>query len=649
MAKKKRDHIGDQEGLKLAYVTDTVTPEEMEKRIVEASKCMNDVKYFAEHYFTILDGKGDKVLIKLFKKQAEFLDKIVANRNIICCASRQVAKSTTYSIYVLHQVIFKKNFFVMIAGNKADTAREILTKIKDAYELIPNWIKPGIKVWNESKIVFDNGCIIKATATTASAARGLSINLLLLDELAFVDRNTQNEFFTSVLPTLASVQNSKVVVCSTPNGAGDLFHKLWESATKDKDSAWIAHRIDWFDVPWRDEAWHQREIKALGSQDKFDQEYGCSFLTAVGDKLITDDKIIKLQEIARSLKLEPINRKVEKDKIDCKYMYKEYFPYEERHTYIGAADVAEGTGNDSSVFYIFDITEGNKIRLCAKFDSSKIITSQFAYVIYHMSQRYNNPYLFIESNSIGIAVIDALTKTLFKYNKIVTNRKDHRPGIFSHVQTKSRACLNVQEIVQSNRYELILPDEDLFKEMSTFEKANTSQHMVYKAKGDAHDDHIMAFIWGMLSLSEEFLKRYFTVEYKIDEDTKAKIPTLIIEQVDDINDAKMALKVAKGNVSMSEADRFKLAAKWRELGDDARADYILSTIYQDQFDETGAVWGNNPYQIDVSKFSEGLFGDRYKGMGRNDNMDYDTTFILGADEEGNSDSDSDGDGGFGWL
>ena len=646
-----KGHIGFQEGLILAgRDSENVSEAELKFRVEEMTKCYNDINYFAERYFTIINNDGDRVPIKLYKKQAELLYKFKNFNNVVVLSPRQVGKSTSYSIFFTWEILFQANFSILIAANKSKSAKGVLKNIKDAYENIPNWMKPGIVEWNKQSISFENGVKIDADATSPDTGRSGTNNIICLDEFAFVRNSVQEEFWNSVIPTISSRgSKAKIFVISTANGVGNKYHWLWNEATTNPQSGWVAHKIDWWDVPGRDEAWHQREIKRLGSEDSFNQEYGCSFLMAAGDKLITDDKIFQLQERARSLKLEPINRKVEKDKIDCKYMYKEYFPYEERHTYIGAADVAEGTGNDSSVFYIFDITEGNKIRLCAKFDSSKIITSQFAYVIYHMSQRYNNPYLFIESNSIGIAVIDALTKTLFKYNKIVTNRKDHRPGIFSHVQTKSRACLNVQEIVQSNRYELILPDEDLFKEMSTFEKANTSQHMVYKAKGDAHDDHIMAFIWGMLSLSEEFLKRYFTVEYKIDEDTKAKIPTLIIEQVDDINDAKMALKAAKGNAPMSEADRFKLAAKWRELGDDARADYILSTIYQDQFDETGAVWGNNPYQIDVSKFSEGLFGDRYKGMGRNDNMDYDTTFILGADEEGNSDSDSDGDGGFGWL
>lgn len=646
MVKQRRLHIGDQEGLKLYDDGTPISDEEFAFRMGELVKCRNDIDYFLEKYYKIINSVGDKVVIKMFPKQRELLHKIRDNNRIITCCARQTGKTETYSMFCMYQILFQKNYKILIAGNKGEIARDILTKIKDAYELIPNWMKPSIKTWNESKIIFTNGVIIKSTNTTCQAARGNTCDLTILDEFSFVLPSIQRFFFTALAPVLSSRPLSKLLIVSTPNGAGDLFHEIWTDATTNKHSVWTACRIDWWERPDRDEKWRDLQLKTLGSQEKFDQEYGNSFSITAGNKLITDDNIIKLKKTAKALNIEPLMRRVERDNDKCKYMYKEYFPYEKGRTYIGSADVAEGTGNDSSVFYVFDITEGNKIRLCAKFDSAKIITSQFAYVIYHMSQRYGNPFLFIESNSIGTAVIDALTKTLFRYDKIATNRKDHRPGIFSHLQTKSRACLNAQEIVQSNHYELILPDEELFKDMTVFERTSTSQHIVYKAKGSAHDDHIMAFIWGLFALSEEFLKRYFTVEYRIDNDTKVKIPTLIIEQTDDAEDARAAIERAKGRGEMSDGERIRLAGKWRQLGDDARADYIMSTIYEDEYDRTGSVWGNNPYQIDVSRFSEGLFGERYAGMGRDDNADGSGTFILGVDGDGYSEFDGDA---IGWL
>lgn len=648
MLKQRKLHLGDQEGLKLYDDGTPISKEEFACRMNELARCKNDIDYFLETYYRIVNPVGEKVVIKMFPKQRDLLHKIMDNNRIVTCCSRQTGKTETYSMFCVYQILFQKNYKILIAGNKGEIAREILTKIKDAYELIPNWMKPSIKTWNESKIVFTNGVVIKCTTTGPNSARGNTCDLTILDEFSFVLPSIQQSFFTAITPILASRPLSKLLVVSTPNGTGDLFHSIWIDATTNKKSVWTACRIDWWERPDRDEKWKELQIKTLGSQEKFDQEFGNRFTVAAGNKLVSDDKILRLEENFKKSGVEGVQRRVERDRLDCKYKFTEYFPYEKGRTYVGSADVAEGTGKDSSVFYIFDITEGNKVRMCAKFSSSKIITSKFAYVIYHMSQQYGKPWLFIESNSIGTAVIDALTKTLFRYEKIVTNRKDGRPGLFSHVQNKGRACLNAQEIIQSDRYELLIPDQDVFRELSSFEKVSTSQHTVYKAKGDAHDDHVMALIWGLLSLSEEFLRRYYTVEFRIDEDTKTKIPTLVIEQDDDAEDARAAIERAKNGNKLSEEEKFRLAGKWRMLGDDARADYILSTIYEEQFDETGGIWGNNPYQIDVSKFSEGLFGDRYKGMGRKDDFDYDSTFVMDSADASEYGIDDGGDD-VGWL
>ena len=151
--------------------------------------------------------------------------------------------------------------------------------------------------------------------------------------------------------------------------------------------------------------------------------------------------------------------------------------------------------------------------------------------------------------------------------------------------------------------------------MSFFEKAAENKY-TYKAKRGHHDDHIIALIWGLLVYSEDIIEKLFTVEYHVDEDTSAKIPILIVNQDDDIEAIKLNLNGLPHNRRMSAEERFQLAAKWRELGDFQRAEFIMQTIWQDEYDETGAIWGNNPYQLDVSMFSEGLFGKRYAGMGR---------------------------------
>lgn len=617
---KRRTHLGEQEGLKLAGVRENLTPEQATEYLAEIKRCEDSIDYFVENYFYVLDPQGEKVKIKMFPKQRELLNMINDNRFTIALAARQTGKSCTYSMYILYEILFKRNHTILIAGNKGEIAREILAKIKDAYELLPNWLKPGLRVWNESKITFENGVVIKATTTTANAARGFTIDTLVLDEFAFVDQGIQKAFFTSAVPTISSRPKSKIIVASTPNGVGDMFHKIWKLATsgvKTEDGiSWSGCRIEWYDRPDRDEKWKQTQLAILGSQEAFDIEYGNSFTVTAGNKLIPDDKIISLKEFSEKECDTYTLRNVDSTRPNFAWKYYEYFPFEYNRTYIGCADVAEGTGQDSSVFHILDITEGCNIKLCATFASAKILPSDFATVILKMCVRYKNPWVMIEANSVGVAAIDALTKTQHHYERVFKyNRKNFQPGIFSHVQTKAKACINAQKIIQSSNYSILLPDKEIFDQLSFFEKAAENKY-TYKARKGHHDDHIIALIWGLLAYSEDIIEKLFTVEYRVDEETSAKIPILIVNQEDDIESIKLNLNGLPNNRRMSAEERFQLAAKWRELGDFQRADFILQTIWQDEFDETGAIWGNNPYQLDVSMFSEGLFGERYAGMGR---------------------------------
>ena len=45
---------------------------------------------------------------------------------------------------------------ILICANKFGTAKDILSRIKMAYEMLPNWIKPGVVIWNASEVEFSN-------------------------------------------------------------------------------------------------------------------------------------------------------------------------------------------------------------------------------------------------------------------------------------------------------------------------------------------------------------------------------------------------------------------------------------------------------------------------------------------------------------
>ena len=152
------------------------------QHIEEYMKCAKDWKYFAEHFYFLLDI--DKGLINPVVRdyQIEMIDTYINNRWTIALAARQMGKSASFEIFVCWTILFQKEKSIAILANKAEQSRDILRKIKQAYELLPKWLQQGVKVWNTGSIKLENGCSIIASSTSSSAIRGRSISLLILDE-----------------------------------------------------------------------------------------------------------------------------------------------------------------------------------------------------------------------------------------------------------------------------------------------------------------------------------------------------------------------------------------------------------------------------------------------------------------------------------
>jgi hypothetical protein len=186
--------------------------------------------------------------------QKEMLDNFVNNRFSILMASRQVGKTISSSIFMLHTILFNNDKNIMIVANKGDTAVEIVDKIKSIYSLLPFFLKPGIKTWNQKSLTFENGCRIKTSARTKTPAIGFTIDVLYLDEFAHIPSNIIEPYYTAAFPTVSAVQNSKIIITSTPNGM-NLFHRLLIDAERpDGDplkNNYKAMRVYWYQVPGR--------------------------------------------------------------------------------------------------------------------------------------------------------------------------------------------------------------------------------------------------------------------------------------------------------------------------------------------------------------------------------------------------------------
>jgi hypothetical protein len=237
-------------GLRRAGVTFRMTPEEQQEYV----RCALDVHYFVEKYCKVKREDGSIGSIKLRDYQKEILDNFVNNRFNILMASRQVGKTISSAIFMLHKILFDNDKNIMIVANKGDTAVEIVDKIKSIYTLLPFFLKPGIKTWNQKSLTFENGCRIKTSARTKTPAIGFTIDVLYLDEFAHIPSNIIEPYYTAAFPTTAAVQNSKIIITSTPNGM-NLFHRLLTDAERPEGDPqknnYKPMRVYWYQVPGR--------------------------------------------------------------------------------------------------------------------------------------------------------------------------------------------------------------------------------------------------------------------------------------------------------------------------------------------------------------------------------------------------------------
>lgn len=244
------------------------TPEQVE----EYTKCEESAEYFIENYVKIISVDHGLVQFKPYGFQKDIIQKSIDNRFVICKMPRQVGKTTAIVGLLLWYVLFSEDFSIAVLANKLSQAREILGRIQLAYEHLPEWLQQGIVEWNKGSMELANRSKIIASATSSSAIRGTSQSLIYMDEFAFVQNNLQEEFFSSVYPTISSGKTSKVLITSTPNGL-NMFYKLWTDSEEGRND-YVRCSVHWSAVPGRDEKWKEETIRNT-SADQFRQEYEC--------------------------------------------------------------------------------------------------------------------------------------------------------------------------------------------------------------------------------------------------------------------------------------------------------------------------------------------------------------------------------------
>lgn len=450
------------------------------EHVTEFVKCAKDWRYFAETYYKILSLKDGMITPKLRDYQIQMIDNYVNKRFNIVLATRQAGKSTSFEIFVCWLILFHKDQRVAILANKAEQSRDILRKIKEAYELLPMWLKQGVKQWNVGSIKLGNGSMVIASSTSSTAIRGRSISTLIIDERAFIPQNLWDAFLSSVYPTISSSPTSRVIYVSTFNGLNH-FYRDWVDSNEGK-TEFTPIRVDWWQVPGRDEAWKEETISNIGIT-KFRQEYGNEALGSI-TTLIEP-------EIVTSLKhKKPVHGKLN-DKLHKK-INKYLSVYEEpkpNHSYVVGVDSAKMTeenAGDALGMQVLDITTFPIRQVATFFAEDGISYLQSPEIIVEMCNYYNEALLFIENNEIGQEVANMIHFDLEYGNTYF--EKGSLPGFRTTKKTKRLGCTNLKLLVESGK--LILNDFNTISQLSTFVKKKLS----YEAEKSYKDDLIMALV-----------------------------------------------------------------------------------------------------------------------------------------------------------
>jgi len=498
--KNSKNYLGNP-NLKATDVKIDWTKEQLE----EYAKCSRDPIYFIQKYVKIVSLDKGLVPFELYDFQEEMVRTIHTNRFVIAKLPRQSGKSTTVTAYMLHYILFNQSVNVAILANKLSTARELLSRLKLAYEYLPKWLQQGVLEWNKGSIQLENGSRVLASATSSSAVRGGSFNMIFLDEFAYVPQNVAEEFFSSVYPTISSGQETKVFIVSTPHGM-NLYYKLWTDATNQRNS-YIPIDVHWSDVPGRDEKWKEETI-ANTSEEQFRTEFECDFVGSI-HTLIAPSKLKTLAYV------DPIYKNGEGFKV--------YAKPEEKHTYVICVDVSRGQNIDYSAFTVMDITT-TPYRLVATFKNNTMSPMVFPNAIHAAAKQYNNAYILIEINDMGGQVAEIIHSELEYENLLSATLRGRKGqvldggfgggvsqfGVRMSEVVKRTGCSILKSLVEGEK--IIIQDFDVIKEMFAFVAKKNS----YEAEVGYHDDLVMTLvIFGWLS-SQPYFKDLSNLDIRKD-------------------------------------------------------------------------------------------------------------------------------------
>lgn len=474
------------------------------------------------------EGVSRVIKVEQFQSSISMFDVTVESEDHRFYSNGILSHNTVISsIFLVWYLLFNYDRNVLLIANKGDTVKEIMEKVRSIMENLPFFLKPGVLKKDVMNMKFDNGCRILGKATTKTSSIGFTIHLLYSDEFAHIPSNILDHLWKSMYPTLSSSKVAKVIITSTPNGF-NLFHNIYQNAV-DGVNTFKDLFVPWWFVKGRDEAWKKKEIANLGSEEAFNQEYGCQFLSA--NDLLLDSA--HLQFLKDNQKEYQIDEKLNQDfpvvgkehKLTWKIIdnVKSVFDYYvEKNPYILlSVDTAEGVGGDYSVITfwqleLMDLKTANQyaktnkvtsilnfvtLRQIGKFTDNMTPPDKFAKIIYWLcTSEFNieTVKVTVEANTFGGEVIRNLYNVYDDFNEFedgIIIKFPHRFGSEKRYdgnklngENKRVYCNTTKRLIGEKK--IIPTNPDTIKEASFFSRNKKGS---YEAS-TGHDDEIMTVV-----------------------------------------------------------------------------------------------------------------------------------------------------------
>ncbi|MBR6892065.1 MAG: terminase family protein [Bacteroidaceae bacterium] len=479
-------------------------------KLREIKKCALDPIYFIRNYVYINTKDNGMQLFDLYDFQEAAIKRFLKYRFNINKWSRQVGKSTIVRGFILWWGIFHKDQLIAMIGNKLSLAKEQMQQLRDSYSRLPTWLQPGVKLWNKTSIQFSNNSRIIVSSSSPDNIRGFSINLLYLDEFAFLRPNLATEFIASVMPSISSGKTTRCIITSTPNGMNH-FYDMWQTSLeldqaeaefeKGNNDLYVRSVVTWDKVPGRTEAWANAEKLKIGDQ-RFRQEYECEFVGS-GITLI-DYRCLETLKASDPLPFDnslwpPALAEIVKDISIRTFKYPEPAGAMEAkgYSYAASIDTAYGMRQDYHVLQITKVYSNIKCEQVFTMSSNCTEVSDFCRIANIILKFYHNPYLIIEYNGPGKSTYDYFFNVAMYPN--IINFDLHARGLWATPTMKNNVVILLKMYVQ--RGYIKLHDYNTIMELMTFTKKTQN---TWGGGGNTHDDHVTSLYWIIYFLNSTY-------------------------------------------------------------------------------------------------------------------------------------------------